>query len=100
MNLNFNKPLLQAKACLKRTIRRNITYDDNVNFKSGRHNDHLSNLVDSIAHGSQESDTYEDPHAYSCKKPHSNLVRALYNRQIVTLELMIYSNFHSHEILV
>lgn len=47
-------------------------------FKSGNHVDRLSNLNDLSASSLQEFDDYEDPHAYSHKKPHFNLVRALY----------------------
>ena len=34
----------------------------------------LSSLDDIIAHGSQEFDGYEDPHAYSRKKPRFSLL--------------------------
>ena len=47
------------------------TYDDD-DFKSGSHDNHSSSLD-----GSQESDSYEDPLAYSCKN-HAFALLGLY----------------------
>lgn len=55
----------------------NNTYVDN-NFKIGSRNDRLSSLDDLTAHGLQEFDGYEEPHAYYRKSSHCNLDRALY----------------------
>lgn len=55
----------------------NNTYDDDDDdFRSDNHADQLNTLDDLFNFGSQENDSYEDPCAYSCKKPPFNLVRA------------------------
>ena len=42
-------------------------------FRSGSHDDQLSSLNDCIAYGSQESNSCEDPRAYSHKKNYALL---------------------------
>ena len=52
--------------------------DDDDDFRSGNHDDHLSTLDDLIPSGSQEFNSYVDPHVYSRINPGFNLVRTLY----------------------
>ena len=78
MNLTFKEPLLHAKLSLLETSNLESNAHDEDDFKSCSHDDHLSILDYLIAYGSQEYDSYEDPRAYSPKKPCSSLVRVLY----------------------
>ena len=75
MNLNFKKPLHQVKRLFETSNLEGNTDDD---FKSGSYDDHLSCLDDLNIYGSQEFDSYEEPHAYSRKIPRFSLVKALY----------------------
>lgn len=109
MDLNFNRPLLQAKAFFwnksKEKQKQKInTYDDDDDddddFIIDSHDDHLSSLDDWFAHGSQESDSYKDSCAYSritttTTKTHALILSRLklYKRRMITLELIVHSNF-------
>ena len=69
----FQKPSTSSQSCFETHNLENNTY-----FRNDNHDDRLNSLGDFIASSAQEFDIYEDPRAYSHKKPHFDLVGALY----------------------